>query len=117
MNEQNFYTVLTTAVTILGSSAAWKYWEKRLEAYAKREQLLERDRTELKDDLRERVAVLENKLLKAEEEKDKLRQEIILLVEKIATLTVEVEYLRRENHELKMSSQIPMVSRHHQEEE
>ena len=109
MNEQSFYTVLTTAVTILGSSAAWKYWEKRLAATQKREFLLERDRSELKDDLRERVAILENKLIKAEEEKDKLRQEIISLVEKIAALTVEVEYLRRENQELRMISHPPMA--------
>jgi hypothetical protein len=108
MDEQNLYTVLTTVAAVLGSSAAWKYWEKRLAANQKKELMLERDRSELKDDLRERVAVLENKLLKAEEEKDKLRQEIISLVEKIAALTVEVEYLRRENQELRMISHPPM---------
>ena len=108
MDEQNVYTVLTTVAAVLGSSAAWKYWEKRLAANQKKELMLERDRSELKDDLRERVAILENKLLKAEEEKDKLRQEIISLVEKIAALTVEVEYLRRENQELRMISHPPM---------
>lgn len=92
---------LTTAGTILGSSASWKYWEMRTNQKAKKEANELRDDNLYRDDLRERVAVMESKLLKSDQEKQDLQKEMIRLVEKIAALSVEVEFLRKENTELR----------------
>lgn len=102
-------TVIITAITVLGSSSAWRFYEKHLEAkndQKRREQLsLEKERAELKDDLRERVAVLEVKLEKAELRNVELQQEMLKLVEKIAILRTEVEFLRKENAILRAREQ------------
>ena len=92
---------LTTTGTILGSSASWKYWEMRTKQKAQKEANELRDDNLYRDDLRERVAVMESKLLKSDQEKQDLQKEMIRLVEKIAALSVEVEFLRKENTELR----------------
>ena len=92
---------LTTAGTVLGSSAAWKFWEKRAGEKAKQAEMDRKDENLFRDDLRERVAALEAKLEKSDKEKQNLQKEVIKLVEKIAMLSVEVEFLRKENTELR----------------
>jgi len=91
---------LTTAGTVLGSSALWKFWENRSKAKEKNEEAERREKYLFRDDLRERVAVLEIKLIKADEEKATMQKEMLRLVEKIASLSTEVEFLRKENAEL-----------------
>jgi hypothetical protein len=98
-------TVLMTLVTVLGSTAAWNYYEKRLLVKEREERDRDRERSEYKDDLRERVAVLETRLKQSEDDKKTLQDEILKLVEKIAALSVEVEFLRRENLELRNKGQ------------
>jgi peptidoglycan hydrolase CwlO-like protein len=105
MDQPTIITVLTTLTTVLGSTAAWNYYEKRLLVKQKEDSQRERERSEYKDDLRERVAVMESKLQKSEEDKKTLQEEVLRLVEKIAALSVEVEFLRKENGELKSKSQ------------
>jgi len=97
-------TVLMTLVTVLGSTAAWNYYEKRLLIKEREERDRDRERSEYKDDLRERVASLETRLKQSEDDKKILQDEILKLVEKIAALSVEVEFLRKENQELRNKS-------------
>lgn len=92
---------LTTAGTVLGSSALWKFWENRSKAKEKAEEVERREKYLFRDDLRERVAVLEIKLIKADEEKATMQKEMLRLVEKIASLSTEVEFLRKENADLR----------------
>lgn len=106
---QVFVVALTTAGTVLGSSAAWKYWELRMRERTKQTERERMDENLYRDDLRERVAVLESKLLKSDLEKADLQREMIRLVEKIAALSVEVEFLRKENTELR-HRHIPDIS-------
>lgn len=105
MDQPTIMTVLMTLVTVLGSTAAWNYYEKRLLIKEREERDRDRERSEYKDDLRERVAVLETRLKHSEDDKKSLQDEILKLVEKIATLSVEVEFLRRENQELRKKGQ------------
>jgi predicted RNase H-like nuclease (RuvC/YqgF family) len=93
--------VVSTAGTILGSSAVWKFWEARAKEKQRTADLDRKDENLYRDDLRERVAVLESKLERAELEKNDLQREMIRLVEKIAALSVEVEFLRKENSDLR----------------
>lgn len=93
MNSESIWTVLVTIVTVLGSTSAWKYYEKRAEA--KKD-----DDNFIKQDCRDRISKLEALLQESSEEKERLRTTILELTEKVAALTVKVEYLQKENSEL-----------------
>ena len=93
MENASLWTVLVTAVTVLGSASAWRYWEKR----AMRK---EKDEDFLKNDCRDRIIKLETLLSDSSKEKDEMRQLILQLTEKVAALTVKVEFLQKENNDL-----------------
>ena len=86
---ENIYTVLITAVTVLGSAQAWRYYEKRAEKKDKEE-------NEYKYDCRDRIAKLEALLEEAGREKDEMRKQILELTAMVAKLQTEVEFLRKE---------------------
>ena len=90
---ENIYSVLITAITILGGGGAWRYYEKR--AIAK-----ERDEDFIRHDCKDRISKLEALLVQAGKEKDDLRVMILDLTKQVAALTVKVEYLTKENDKL-----------------
>ena len=92
-STDSIWTVIITLITILGSTSAWKYYEKRAEV--KRD-----DDNFVKQDCRERIAKLEVLLKESSEEKDKMRQTILALTEKVSALSVRVEFLQKENNDL-----------------
>ena len=89
----NVYSVLITAITILGGTGAWRFYEKR--AMAK-----ERDDEFIRHDCKDRIAKLEALLAQSSKEKDEMRNMILDLTKQVAALTVKVEYLTKENEEL-----------------
>ena len=93
MVTYSVWTVIITLITILGSTSAWKYYEKRAEV--KRD-----DDNFVKQDCRERIAKLEVLLKESSEEKDKMRETILALTEKVSALSVRVEFLQKENNDL-----------------
>ena len=90
MGQESLWTVLVTAVTVLSSASAWRYYEKRAERK-------ERDDDFIRHDCIDRIAKLETLLLTSSLEKDNMRQTILELTEKVAQLTVKVEFLQKEN--------------------
>jgi regulator of replication initiation timing len=54
-----------------------------------------------RDDLRERVAVLESKLETSYREREELQAEIRALAEQTAAMRVEIDFLRKENEALR----------------
>jgi len=92
--DPNLYTVLITAISILGGSAAWRFYEKR--AMHK-----ERDEDFIRHDCKDRIAKLEALLAQTGKEKDNLRQMILELTKQVAALSVKVEFLTKENEKLK----------------
>jgi len=93
MENQSVWAVVATLITVLGSSAAWRFYEKRA---------MQRDRDEdfIRHDCRDRIAKLEALLVASSQEKDNMRQTILELTEKVAQLTVKVEFMQKENAEL-----------------
>ncbi len=89
----NLYSVLITAVTVLGGTGAWRYYEKR--AIAK-----DRDDEFIKHDCKDRIAKLEALLENSSKEKDELRNMVLALTKEVAALSVKVEFLTKENEEL-----------------
>ena len=94
---ENIATILITVLTILGSSAAWKFYENRAKDSAQKQKDEDRQIHLFRDDLRDRVSVMEKKLEKSELEKNQFQIEITKLTKMTAALEVEVEFLRKEN--------------------
>lgn len=93
MDNNNMYTVLITAISVLGGTTAFRYYEKR--AIRK-----ERDDDFIRHDCRDRIAKLEALLLESSKEKDEMRALILQLTAQVAELRMKVEYLSDENEKL-----------------
>ncbi len=91
--DSNVTSVLITAITMLGGTAAWRYYEKRA-------QHKERDEEFIRHDCRDRIAKLEALLEESSKEKDDLRSLILQLTAQVAELRVKVEFLTDENEKL-----------------
>ena len=90
---ENIYSVLITAITVLGGASAFRYYEKRA-------QRKERDEEFIRHDCKDRIAKLEALLVQAGKEKDELRNMVLALTKEVAALSVKVEFLTKENDEL-----------------
>jgi hypothetical protein len=90
MDMNSIWTVLVTAITVLGSTSAWKFYERKIELKKDEENFI-------KQDCRDRISKLEALLKESSEEKEKMRVTILALTEKVAALTVKVEFLQKEN--------------------
>ena len=101
MTSQNFISVMITAITVLGSTAAWSFYEKRMKLRFQEDREDERQQHLFRDDLRERVAVLEAKLETSYKEREELQSEIRKLSEATAAMRVEIDFLRKENETLR----------------
>lgn len=86
MNMDNAWTLLITVVTVLGSTAAFRYYEKR--AMHK-----ERDEDFIRHDCKDRISKLEALLAESSKEKDEMRKQILDLVSEVASLRTEIKYL------------------------
>lgn len=93
MDTTTIYTVIATLITVLGSSAAWRFYERRA---------LNKERTEnfMKDDCRERIMKMEILLERSSQEKEEMRSEILRLTAEVSELRTKVEFLARENNDL-----------------
>lgn len=102
MQNESLWTVLITAITVLGSASAWRFYEKR--ALRK-----EKDEDFIRLDCRDRIGKLEVLLQESSKEKDSMRDTILKLTEQVAQLAIKVEFLQKENNELhqSLSKKIP----------
>ena len=79
-----------TAVTVLGSAAAFRFYEKR-------SMRKERDEDFIRHDCKDRISKLEALLAESSKEKDEMRQQILGLVAEVASLRTEIKYLNDKN--------------------
>ena len=93
---ENMYSVLITAITVLGGTTAFRFYEKR----AMRK---ERDDEFIRHDCKDRISKFEGLLQAAGKEKDELRGMVLALTKEVAALSVKVEYLTKENDKLEKS--------------
>ena len=83
--DNNVWSVIITAITVLGGSQAFRYYEKR----AMRK---ERDEEFIRHDCKDRIAKLEALLGESSKEKDELRTMVLELTKEVAALRVKVEF-------------------------
>jgi hypothetical protein len=88
----NIYTVLMTAITVLGSAAAFRFYEKR-------SMRKERDEEFIRHDCKDRISKLEALLAESSKEKDEMRTQILGLVAEVAALRTEIKYLTNKRTE------------------
>ena len=90
---ENIYSVVITAITVLGGTTAFRFYEKR----AMRR---ERDDEFIRHDCKDRISKLEALLESSSKEKDDLRNMVLALTKEVAALSVKVEFLTKENDKL-----------------
>ena len=90
---ENIYSVIITAITVLGGTTACRFYEKR----AMRK---ERDDEFIRHDCKDRITKLEALLAASSKEKDELRKMVLDMTAKVAELSVKVEFLTKENDKL-----------------
>ena len=86
MDQTNMWSVLITAITVLGGTSAFRYYERR--ALHK-----ERDDEFIRHDCKDRISKLEALLERSSQEKDEMRAQILELVAEVAALRTELKYL------------------------
>jgi septal ring factor EnvC (AmiA/AmiB activator) len=82
----NIWSVLITAITVLGGTSAFRFYEKR-------SMRKERDDEFIRHDCKDRIAKLEALLERSSQEKDEMRAQILELVSEVAQLRTEIKYL------------------------
>lgn len=90
----NVWTVLITAITILGGTTAFRYYERRA-------MHREKDEDFIRHDCKDRIAKLEALLEDSAHEKEEMRNLILKLTAEVAELRIKVEFLSHENNKLK----------------
>ena len=99
--EQYIFTVIITALTVLFSAEAWRYYRSRLNINYNKESMAEKRERAYVDSLEQRVCKLEDLLGSSSAEKDDLRDKVIDLTAEVATLRERVKSLEAENDRLK----------------
>jgi hypothetical protein len=90
----NMWTVLVTAITVLGGTTAFRYYERR--AIHR-----EKDEDFIRHDCKDRITKLEALLEESSREKEEMRSLILKLTAEVAELRIKVEFLTHENTKLK----------------
>ena len=93
---EGYVQIVITIVGVLGSASIWKYMEARLKAKAQEKQtdLNNNDTVQFRDDLKARVARLEQLL-------EESNEKVIELTAEVHELRTEVKFLTKENERLK----------------
>lgn len=93
---EGYVQIVVTIVGVLGSASIWKYMEARLKAKAEEKQtdLSNNDTVQFRDDLKARVARLEQLL-------EESNEKVIELTAEVHELRTEVKFLTKENDRLK----------------
>ena len=92
---------IITIVTVLGSAGAWQFYQSRLKIKHQERQEDKGEQTLFRDDLRERVAILEEKLEQAYEEKNAVSDRLAMVMTELAEYKVRLEFLEKENDRLR----------------
>jgi predicted RNase H-like nuclease (RuvC/YqgF family) len=103
--DETIVTVVASIIGTLGSAKAWEYYSTRA-ALKKEERLAQQQDNNLyRDDLRKEVERLRLEIKKAYADKEaetvELRNEIRKLSEELAEMRVRVEFLEKENNNLR----------------
>ena len=105
MDQTTVLTVLASVIAALSSTKAWDYYAKRAEKHDIEKIEEDKEKNLYRDDLREEVSKLREELKAAYKEKEeqmvKFQEEITELAQELAAMKVRVEFLEKENQQLR----------------
>lgn len=106
--SSDLITIILAVVGALSSTKAWDYWQKKQLIKQQNKEDETKDTHLYRDDLRLEVKRLRNELVglyeKRESEVSALRKEIAVLREQLAEFKTRVEFLEKENAELRKNN-------------
>ena len=98
---EQYITIAITFVTVLGSAGAWQFYQSRMKLKYQSQREDKTDMNLYRDDLRERVAVLEEKLEQERSAKEQTASRLSEVQTKLTEYKVRLEFLEKENERLK----------------
>lgn len=99
--ESGFLQIVITAVTVLGSAGAWGFYQNRLKLKHEEKKEEKGDQNLYRDDLRERVAVLEEKLEQAYKDRNEVAEKLTQVLMELSEYKIRLKFLEEENIRLK----------------
>ena len=96
--SENLTTIIISLITVLFGGGAWKFYELLVKKKSENKQLERSEKTMYRDDLRNRVD-------KLEEDKEECQKSLMDISNKLSSLSTKVEFLQKENSELKIKLQ------------
>jgi len=93
--DNGIITVILAVISTLGGAKAWEFYQKKLELNREEEKEDKKNSLMYRDDLRERVAVLEGKLEESVSDKEKLIESLGELKTSLAEFKVRIEFLEK----------------------
>ena len=93
--DNGIITVILAVISTLGGAKAWEFYQKKLEINREEEKEDKKNSLMYRDDLRERVAVLEGKLEESVSDKEKLLNSLGELKTSLAECKVRIEFLEK----------------------
>lgn len=94
-------TILVTLISAVTSAGAWQFYQSRLKMRHAETQAEKAERTMFRDDLRERVVILEQKLEQAQADKEELNLQLGKVLGELRECKVRLELLEEENELLR----------------
>lgn len=98
---ENAGQIIVTLLTVLTSAGAWQFYQTRMKARDQKDKEEKTEHTLFRDDLRERVAQLEQKLEDSYREKEEVNRKLTDVLQELASCKVRLQFLEAENERLK----------------
>tara|TARA_B110000285_G_C15025035_1_gene563698 strand:- start:647 stop:943 length:297 start_codon:yes stop_codon:yes gene_type:complete len=93
--SENLTTIIISLITVLFGGGAWKFYEFLVNKKSDEKKSQKTEQTMYRDDLKNRVG-------KLEEDKEDCMKSLMEISSKLSSLETKVEFLERENNELKI---------------
>ena len=93
--SENLTTIIITSISVIFGAGGWKFYEFLIRNKREKEKDVSTEQTMFRDDLKIRVA-------KLEEDKEECMCSVLEISKSLSALQIKVEYLEKENNELKI---------------
>jgi len=93
--SDNLATIIISLITVLFGGGAWKFYEFLVKKKSEEKKTEKSEQTMYRDDLKNRV-------MKLEEDKEECQKSLMDISNKLSSLATKVDFLEKENNELKI---------------
>ena len=93
--SENLTTIIITSISVIFGAGGWKFYEFLIRNKREKEKDVSTEQTMFRDDLKIRVA-------KLEEDKEGCMKSLMEISNRVSSLDTKVEFLVKENNELKI---------------